>query len=280
MSNYLTYPCQIMRITQRYDGQTSHLRHMTGNPKDYSLDEGCTDGGRDWIYCSCDALKVIRITGTRDSKHTNAIWLTSTSEVDLANGKKSIVTLQFVHPNDDDLLKIKEGHIFHRGDKICREGNDGASGIHLHVAVGLGFVVGNGWIQNSKGAWVLTTTGGAIKPEDAFYIDPKFTTVVNSAGLKFKELPTKKDKYPVGEYKVVENAFVRSGAGTSYPKKKFTMFTEGAREQIKSLNKGKAANYFVPGVEFTAKKVVYDGKHYWGECPSGWVCLEHCKKVS
>lgn len=275
MSNYLTYPCKVVRITQRYDGQTSHLRHMTGNPKDYSLDEGCTDGGRDWIYCSCDALKVIRITGTRNSKRTNAIWLTSTSEVDLANGKKSIVTLQFVHPNDDDLLKIKEGHIFHRGDKICREGNDGASGTHLHLAVGLGFVVGNGWVQNSKGAWVLTTAGGAIKPEDAFYIDPKFTKIVNSAGLKFKELP----RYTTGEYRVIDKVHVRADPKASAPTKTFIMFTANAREQIKSLNKGKAANYFVKGVEFTATKVASDGKYHFGLCPSGWVCLEHCKKI-
>lgn len=275
--NYLTYPCTIMRITQRYDGKTSHLRHMTGSPKDYSLDEGCTDGGRDWIYCPCDELKVIRITGTKNNKKTNSIWLTSTSKVNLANGKSDIVTLQFVHPNDDDLLKIKEGQRFKRGEKICREGNDGASGNHLHLAVGLGFVVGTGWTQNSNGAWVLTTTGGAIKPEDAFYIDPKFTKIVNSAGIKFKTLP--KDKYTTGNYKVIENAPVRSGAGTSYPKKNFSMLTEGAREQIKKLNKGKAANYFVKGVEFTAKKVEYDGKHWWGECPSGWVCLKHCIKI-
>lgn len=279
MSDYLTYPCKVMRITQRYDGQTSHLRHMTGNPKDYSLDEGCTDGGRDWIYCSCDALKVIRITGTRDSKRTNAIWLTSTSEVALANGKKSIVTLQFVHPNDDDLLKIKEGHIFHRGDKICREGNDGASGIHLHVAVGLGFVVGNGWIQNSKCAWVLTTTGGAIKPEDAFYIDPKFTKVVDSAGLKFKKLPT--EKYPKGTYEVTAKlAPVRKGAGTVYDKKRFKQLTPNAQAQILKHNKGKEANGLVKGCEFTASEVLYDGKYYWGRCPSGWVCLVHCKLKS
>ena len=118
MENYLTYPCEVMRITQRYDGRTSHKAHMTGTPRDYSLDEWIKDGGRDWIFCGCDALRVARITGTRNNKKTNSIWLTSTTPVDLANGKRTVATLQFIHPNDDDLLKIKEGQIFRRGDKI------------------------------------------------------------------------------------------------------------------------------------------------------------------
>ena len=278
MPNYLTYPCKVMRITQRYDGKTSHKPHMTGSPKDYSLDEGCTDGGRDWIYCGCDELKVVRITGTRNNKRTNAIWLTSTTKCDLANGKKSVVTLQFVHPNDDDLLKIKEGQIFRRGDKICREGNDGSSANHLHMAVGLGVITNNGWVQNSNGKWVLTTTDGPIKPEDAFFIDPKFTKIVSAAGLKFKELP-KKLKYTTGKYKVIENAPVRKGPGTSYGKLTFVHFTENAREQIKALHNNKGVNYFVKGVVFTATEVEYNEKHYWGKCPSGWVCLEHCQKV-
>ena len=46
MPNYLTYPAQTMRITQSYDGTTSHLPHMTGSPKEYALDEGGRDGGR------------------------------------------------------------------------------------------------------------------------------------------------------------------------------------------------------------------------------------------
>ena len=283
MANYLTYPCKVMRITQRYDGRISHKAHMTGKPGDYSLDEGIKDGGRDWVYCGCDALKVVRITGTRNNKRTNTMWLTSTTPVDLANGKQTVATLQFIHPNDDDLLKIKEGQIFRRGDKICREGNDGASGIHLHLAVGLGTITNKGWVQNTNGAWVLTTTGGPIKPEDAFYIDPKFTKIVNSAGLTFKQLPTGADKWPVGDYKVTSAlAPVRSGPGTEYAKKTFVMLTENAREQIKRHNKGKAAHGFVQGMTFRAYRVTQDAKgtHWWAQCPSGWVCLDkHCERV-
>ena len=277
MPNYLTYPCKVMRITQNYSGRTSHYNHLTGKPSDYSVDEACTDSGRDWIYCGCDELKVIRITGTRDSHKTNSMWLTSTTKCDLANGKKSVVTLHFVHPNDDDLNKLREGQVFHRGDKICREGNDGSSSNHLHMAVGLGVITNNGWVQNTKGKWVLTTTDGPIKPEDAFYIDTSFTKVLSSGGIKFKNLP--KAKYTTGKYRVIEKAPVRQKPDTSSPKLTFIHFTEGAREQIKSLTGNKAKDYFVPGVVFTASKVKENDGHWWGECPSGWVCLEHCKKI-
>lgn len=278
MSEYLTYPFRTMRITQNYNGSTSHYGHSHGTPCDYPVDEGCSDTGRDWMYCPCDEVVVKRIYGV-GNRGVNTIWLESTSKVVFADGTTDYMTMLATHPNDDDLKKLHEGQKFKHLDKICREGTDGASGNHIHLSVGKGKMKGNGWTQNSNGKYVLTTTGGAIKPEQAFWVDPYFTRIISSGGLTFKKLPTIKDKYPVGEYRVFENAFVRSGAGTSYPKKKFTMFTEGAREQIKSLNKGKAANYFVPGVEFTAKKVTYDGSHYWGECPSGWVCLEHCQKI-
>ncbi|MEG2782200.1 MAG: peptidoglycan-binding domain-containing protein, partial [Oscillospiraceae bacterium] len=36
--------------------------------------------------------------------------------------------------------------------------------------------------------YVLTTTHGTYKPEQLFFIDPKFTNVVNSKGLCFKTL--------------------------------------------------------------------------------------------
>lgn len=252
MPNYLTYPCKVMRITQRYDGGTSHRAHMTGKPHDYSLDDGCTDGGRDWIYCGCDALKVVRITGTKNSKKTNTIWLTSTRACDLANGMHSVATLQFIHPNDDDLLKIKVGQIFKRGDKICREGNDGATGNHLHLAVGLGTITNDGWVQNTNGSWVLTTTGGPIKPEDAFFIDPAFTKIMDKKGLAFKTLP--KDKPAAGTYEVKTTIYVRAGTSTKTTIKR--ALGPGALVKIDRVKKG------------------IDGRTWGKTSDGGWVCMD------
>ena len=58
--NYLTYPCKNMRITQSYKGKTSHYPHTVGKPKDYPIDEGGKDTGKDTIYCPCDEKKEMR----------------------------------------------------------------------------------------------------------------------------------------------------------------------------------------------------------------------------
>lgn len=252
--NFMTYPFAVMRITQRYDGETSHMPHMTGNPKEWATDEGEKDTGRGWVLCPCDEMKVARLTGV-GSQGTNAIYLTSTKKVDLANGKQAVATVQLVHPNDDDLKKLHVGQTFRRGEKICREGNDGATGYHIHMAVGLGTIVGTGWQRNSKGAWVLVTTGGPIKPEDAFFIDPAVTTVKDAAGLRFKTLPPQP-----GKYRVTVNVLrVRLGTSTKTPIR--ALLGKGATVDIKKIKTG------------------LDGE-VWGKVDGkGWVRMEYLEAV-
>lgn len=209
--NYLTYPTKVMNITQGYTGSYTHGQHSSGSPADYPIDEACADSGRDYFFCPCDEMKIAHIYGFNNSKKTNTLWLQSTSKVDLANGSKANVTILVTHPNDDDLSQLKEGQIFKRKEKMFREGNDGnATGYHFHIAVGTGEFTGNGWVQNSNGSWVNKTTGDQLKPEDAFYVDKSFTTVKNSAGLSFKEVP--KEEKPSGPdsnkiYRVQVGAF-------------------------------------------------------------------------
>lgn len=189
--NYLTYPCKTMRITQNYYGTVSHAPNSNGSPKDYPWDEGCSDQGRDWLYCPCDTMEVKRIYGVGGAG-TNTIWLQSRAKVDLADGTKDFVTLLVTHPDDDDLSKLKVGQIFYRGEKICREGKDDATGYHFHMSVAKGKYTAPGWGCNNKGAWVLRNNGTACKPEKLFLVDKTFTKVVNSALLDFKTLPTVK----------------------------------------------------------------------------------------
>lgn len=189
MSNYLTYPCKVMNITQGYIGNYSHEPHTKGSPKDYPWDEACGDTGRSQMFCPCDEMIIKRIY----TKGTNTIWLESTTVVDFADGTMGYVTLMVTHPNDSDIKRLKEGQKFKRGEPICYEGTDGnATGNHFHFAVGKGKVKGNGWVQNSKGKWVLTTVNGSQKPETMFYVDPKFTTIKNARSLVFKKLPETK----------------------------------------------------------------------------------------
>ena len=276
MANYLTYPFKNMRITQGYTGTTSHLPHTTGTPKDYPIDEAGKDTGRDPIYAPCKMV-IKRIYGVGTSG-TNTLWLESTEKEKLANGKIDYITLMLTHPNDSDLKRLTVGQTFKKGEIICYEGTDGATGNHIHLSVGMGKYKANGWAKNSYGKWVLTCTNGAIKPEDAFYIDPKFTNVIKDGGLKFKQLPKETKvtpKYTTGTYKVTADVLnVRAGAGTKFACKTFSQLSANAQTKIKALA-GKKVNGYVKGLVCTVSEV----KGNWGKTPSGWICLDYCKKV-
>lgn len=249
--NYLTYPCKVMRITQNYNGKTSHYPHTVGSPKDYPVDEGGKDTGRDGLYCDCDEMKIVRLYGAGNGG-TNTIWVESTSKVHFADGTRDYACGMAIHPNDSDFKSLYVGKKFKRGDLICKEGSDGATANHLHISFGKGKIKGNGWKKNSKGKYVLDCTGGAYKPEALFYIDPAFTTVMSKGGINFKNLPK---EYIVGTYKVNTAVLnVRKGAGTNFAK-------------AGTLIKGKKI-----------KIIEVDG--IWGRyAPDKWVSLEYCKKA-
>ena len=198
MSNYLTYPCKTMRITQSYTGTTSHKPHwyLSRDYKDYPIDEGGADGGRDWFYCPCDEVKVVKIYGV-GNKGTNTVWIESTSEVDTACNEHTYITMQITHPNDEDLRKLSIGQTFTRGQAMFREGMDGATGNHLHMSVGKGHMISGGWDLNSNGRWVLRTSSGCYYPQCAFFVDDKFTKIVDKKDIPFKMLSQANEKKPV-----------------------------------------------------------------------------------
>lgn len=249
--NYLTYPFKVMRITQTYNGRTSHYPHTTGNIKDYPIDEGGKDTGRDGFYCPCDRIKVKRVYGVGNGG-VNTLWLESCEAVNFADGTSGYVTMLLTHPNDSDLKSIKAGKVYKRGELICHEGMDGATGNHIHLSAGKGKFSGNGWKRNSKGKYVLTCTGGTFKPEKLFFVDPEFTTIKSSGGLAFKKInatPT------AGYYKINTMALnIRKAAGTAYSKNG----TLKLGDKVKIL----------------------EVKDNWGRfAKEKWICLDYCVKV-
>lgn len=204
---YLIYPTKTMCITQSYDGKTSHNDELIGKPMAYAIDENCGDRKRSYFYAPCD-LYVKRVYGI-NGPGTNTIWMQSKDKVKLANGNTSYVTIRVTHPNDDTLCKFKVGQFYNQYDKLFLEGNDGqATGYHFHIEVNeckFENLDGHGWVKNNKGAW--TTSPYSIKPEDAFFIDYNFTKVIETKGLKFKEIPSnKKTYYP--KYKGTSSSIV------------------------------------------------------------------------
>ena len=273
--NYLIYPCRTMRITQSYNGKTSHLPHTAGEVKDYPIDEGCSDSGRDYLYCPCDKMKIVRIYGV-GAKGTNTLWLQSENKVTFADGTRDYFTMLITHPEDSDLKRLKVGQSFNRKEKICREGKDGATGNHFHISGGRGRIANNGWVKNTRGKWVLTTEKGSEKPENLFFIDQSFTTVKNAKGLNFTNLGAFKEGYSIGNYKVTADVLnIRKGPSTKYEKKSFSALTYSAQKKILALTDGKEVNGYVKGLVFT----VYEVRSDWGRTPSGWVNLKYCEAV-
>lgn len=213
----LIYPTKTMNITQSYDGAYSHKAESSGKPCAYPIDENCGSSDRDYFYAPCDLI-VKRVYGV-GQVGTNTIWLESKNKVELANGKSSYVTIRVTHPNDDTLKKFKVGQEFKQKDKMFLEGNDGhATGYHFHIEVNnckFKELDGNGWVKNNKGAWV--TSPKSMKPEQAFYVDKKFTKVKGNAGLKFKNLPEVK-YYPkfTGKSKSLVDALKEMGIDSSF----------------------------------------------------------------
>lgn len=93
--------------------------------------------------------------------------------------------------------------------------------------------------------------------------------------LGFIYLPYEFETYTKGDY-IVNTAVlnVREKPTTSSSRKMFNELTSNAQKQVLSLC-GSKCNGYCRGVEFT----VYEVNGEWGKTPSGWVCLDYCKKL-
>lgn len=81
--------------------------------------------------------------------------------------------------------------------------------------------------------------------------------------------------YTTGRYEVTATILtVRTGPGINYSWKKYSQFTSNAQVQI--LRKcGYRANGLADGVQCDVSEVSGN----WGKIPSGWICLDYCKKM-
>ena len=184
-----TFGMKTMRITQNYNGTTSHKTHWY-NSKDYAdypIDVAGKDGNREPYYATVD-MQVLAIKGKGNSM-TNTIWLVTTDKVQTPSGNMKVF-MALTHWNDNDpyVSKLKVGNIVKAGEPICEEGVDGATANHLHVVYGnADRSCGSSLIQNSNGKWV--SSGYCMKPEEIMYVDREFTAVVDTCGLAFQDKP-------------------------------------------------------------------------------------------
>lgn len=139
-----------------------------------------------------------------------------------------------------DSVKVKNGQKVKKGTLLGYTGKTGkATGVHLHLGVKD--------VSTDK------------------YEDPEI----------FAKSYAEPKKYSVGTYAVEAVLLnVRSGAGVNCKKKTFLQLTPNAQAQILNINK-KKADGLVKGCVCSVSQV----KNNWGKIPSGWICLDYCRRV-
>ena len=183
---YAVYPFEHMNITQRYN-QGNHIPHWKGskNYSDKPWDEACKDSGRSYFVPQND-FKVEEVIGLGNNI-TNTVRLKSVNKLTMPNGKIDYLKLTLTHMEESNLRQVQKGQILKKGTKVLLEGKDGvATGNHFHITANTGKYYG--LLQNSNGAWCYTYAKSLL-PEQAFYLDSKFTKVVNKNGITFKNKP-------------------------------------------------------------------------------------------
>nr|DAE35588.1 MAG TPA: hypothetical protein [Caudoviricetes sp.] len=269
------YFSNIMAISQNYN-QGNHRTHNGSNYNDYPIDETYGSSKRTGYFLAPCTMKVVKKYGPAVGNKcvTNQIWLTSVDEVQMPCGT-GYLSCFVGHISNADMNNIRIGSVYNQGSKICMEWKDANStGYHNHVAFGLGTLKGSGWAKNKKGAWVLTTTGGTIKPEQAMYINDN-VTIINNQGLSFEKEPEdKKEEYTAGYYTLLYAKYLRKtpSLGNNYVKVKET--TQAIRGKLSSKNPNANAQ-IIKGTTITITEIYNENNRIWGKNYSGWVVLQN-----
>lgn len=118
-------------------------------------------------------------------------------------------------------------------------------------------------IYEINGNWGRTDDGWVCLT----YTDYKEKNTSNSS--------SNSNKYTRGRYEVTCNVLtVRTGPGTDYDWLRYSQLTTNAQKQIYEKS-GSKPNGLVKGVQCDVSEI--NGN--WGKIPSGWICLDYCKKT-
>lgn len=234
--NYAVFPCRNVNITQNYNSAYSHATQSgsTNGVKSYPIDFAWGDT---YLMAPC-RMKSVKMNGFWNESVLNQVFFHSTEKVHCANGEYDYITILAGHTDDWDYSQDKIGTIYQRGQDMLNQGTDGNVSAHLDIVVALGLQTG--WVKNSFGEWVLPNSR---KPEDVFYIDPKYNNVINTQGITFKTIPKEyelpntvlRDENKNQIEVIVDDLNVRKGAGSN---NEITFFpcTKGIYDYTEVLN--------------------------------------------
>ena len=117
-------------------------------------------------------------------------------------------------------------------------------------------------IYEIKGKWGRTDDGWVCLD----YTNYKKSTSSSSSNSS---------KYAIGHYEVTTDVLtVRTGPGTNYDWLRYEQLSANAQKQVYEKC-GYKPNGLCNGVECDVTEV----KDNWGKIPSGWICLDYCKKA-
>lgn len=121
--------------------------------------------------------------------------------------------------------------------------------------------------------WVITTTGGTIKQEEAVYVDSTITIIGDSKGIKFKGLP--KENNDDGKYyEVISARYIRTEASMNGRIKKVKECTAAMQKALTSTNPNANAQ-IKAGKTITSIGVTKKSNgRKWIKNYSDYVCLE------
>ena len=179
---YAIYPFDYIRITQRHD-EGNHLAHW--NPfidcSDKPWDEGVKDSGRSYFIPQNDYVveEIIETTWSVRLKTLNKVKTPFKDEDDY-------LKITLTHIEKAELEKIKVGQILKKGSRYLLEGKGGASAYHFHITANFGKYYGIKKNANDKYCFVYDKS---LLPDEAFYVDPSFTTILNANRYNFKQVP-------------------------------------------------------------------------------------------
>lgn len=138
-------------------------------------------------------------------------------------------------------------------------------GLNVRSGASISYSIVGGY-TNGTIVTVTAENGNWGKTKDG-WICLDYTTKVNSINSS--------KKYTTGRYEVTTTVLnVRTGPGTNYSWKRYYELTSNAQSQI-LRECGYRPNGLCEGVECDVSEVSGN----WGKIPSGWICLDYCKKI-
>lgn len=264
-----------LRITQKYgysvDGVAADTySHSFTNALDLG---GQSPSTQDYARApfSCKIVKIY--------PSYNTVFFESIGNVMCLDGIKRKLVLQMTHINDSDLgrLGLKVGETFTQGEVFYREGTKGASGSHIHVAVGEGPFKGTGWTTQSNGnncinnplylhkvAWLKE---GTKILDGAGY---KWTMESGSTQIKEPSKPSTSPSSTVSCLEVKEGTWnIRSGPGTSYP----SIAIARGGQYLAGI--GIASTWYQTSIGYIAMSGIKSGQAAFKLKTGNWYCREN-----